>query len=220
MADFVRQGLHPLCGGVGDLDPDAMQLVRAVAVDAAGKLCILHSEADGGGNVDESGEESGRIVPRKRVAHARKLLAVRGGDVEHRDHLEASDHSLLVFGLLVVVRLVDHGGKNPDGLLSLADEASVLPPGVEPSNVRGFVPLHGDEHDVVRAVAVEAALAIEVTLPLLGCRELCNSLGQLCEQFGTIGCGGHFLALLVGADAMHPKSRRESERNRSEGVHP
>lgn len=141
-----------------------MQLVRAVAVDATGKFCILNHEADGIRSLDEPGEESGRIVVREPVDHVWKSLSVCGGDTEHRDQLEVSDHSPLVFGLLVVVRL---GGKNPDGLLSLAGEPSVLIPGVEPGNVRGFVSLLSDEDDVVQAVAVEAALAVEVAPPLV-----------------------------------------------------
>ena len=71
-----------------------------------------------------------------------------------------------------------------------------------------------------RAVAVEPALAVEIALPLVGSGEVGDSLGQLCEKFGTIGCGGHFVALLVGADAMHPKSRSEAERNSPKGRSP
>ena len=55
--------------------------MRAVAVDR--KLCILDSEADGVGNVDKSGEESGRIVPLSVVmrgsqygAHNRQRLPI------------------------------------------------------------------------------------------------------------------------------------------------
>ena len=39
---------------------------------------------------------------------------------------------------------------------------------VEPGNVRGLVSLLADEHDVARAVAVEAAPAVEVAPPLAG----------------------------------------------------
>lgn len=81
--------------------------------------------------------------------------------------------------------------------------------------------LVGDEYDVARAVAVEAALAVEVALALVGCGEVGDSLGQLFEEFGTVGCGGHFVALLVGADAMHPKSRDDgrAEQPRAQRVH-
>jgi len=140
------------------------------------------------------------------VADSRKILAVRGGDVEHWYPFEASDHLLLFVSLLVSL-LVDHGGENPDGLLSLADKPYVRLPGIEPGDPGGFVSLLGDEHDVVRAVAIEAALAGEVALPLVGCGEVGDSLEQLFEEFGTVGCGGHFVGLLVGPDATHPKSR-------------
>jgi hypothetical protein len=63
----------------------------------------------------------------------------------------------------------------------------VLLPGIEPGDVSGFVSLLGDEHDVVRAVAIDAAPVIEVTLPLVGCNEIGDPLGQLFEAFGTVG---------------------------------
>ena len=62
VADFVRQRLHALCGCVGDLNPYAVQLVSAVAVDAAAKLCILNRKADRGCKLDGAGEDSSRIV--------------------------------------------------------------------------------------------------------------------------------------------------------------
>jgi len=96
----------------------------------------------------------------------------------------------------------------------------VLLPGVEPGDHHGFVSLLGDEHDFVRAEAVEAALAVGVALPLIGCRELCNSLAEISEEFGTVGCGGHLLDLFVGADAMHPTSQGKSERSSPDGHRP
>lgn len=61
----------------------------------------------------------------------------------------------------------------------------MLLPGVEPGNHRSFVSLLGHEHDVVRAVAVETALAVEVALAFSGCRELCNSLAESREVLAT-----------------------------------
>jgi hypothetical protein len=39
-----------------------VQFVSAVAIDAAGKLCILNRKADRGCKLDEAGEDSSRIV--------------------------------------------------------------------------------------------------------------------------------------------------------------
>lgn len=49
--------------------------MSAVSVDSAGKLCILDTEADGAGEVGESGEECSRIVFCEPLADARKVCA-------------------------------------------------------------------------------------------------------------------------------------------------
>ncbi|MHB8247122.1 MAG: hypothetical protein ACYDGN_17610 [Acidimicrobiales bacterium] len=87
----------------------------AGADEARGDVGIAAGSADG-------------IVIVKPGADGRKLFALGLGNVEHWEELEASDNpiSLAVFGVGV---LVDHRGENPDGLLSLADQAVHLPPG-------------------------------------------------------------------------------------------
>jgi len=62
-------------------------------------------------------------------------------------------------------------GREPDGLLTLADEAIELPPGVEACHPSCLVALGGNEENVPKAVVVKAALEVEVALPFLGRRE-------------------------------------------------
>ena len=107
------------------------------------------------------------IITIEAVADGWQLFAVGLCEVEHRHELEASDHPIVV-AIFSVSALVDHGGENPDGLLSFADKATELPPGVEACNPSCLVALGSDEKHVPKAVAVKAALEVEVVLPFLG----------------------------------------------------
>ena len=106
------------------------------------------------------------VVTVEPVADGRQLFAVGLSDVEHRNEFEAPDDPVYLAFLSVGV-LVDHRGENPDGLLSLADEAVHLPPGVEAGDPCRLVALGCDEEHVAEAVAVKAALEVEVVLPVL-----------------------------------------------------
>ena len=90
-----------------------------------------------------------RIVTVEPVADGRQLAAIGLGDVEHRHELEASDDPIIL-ALYGVGLLVDHGGENPDRLLSPADEAIELAPGVEACDPSCLMALGGDEETLAK----------------------------------------------------------------------
>src|SRR5579875_3864107 len=165
--DLVGERLYALGGGVAGLDSDAVLAVVAVAVGGAAELVVFDAKADRPGDGEERRVVPGRVVAGKAFADGGELFAVGLGDVEHGDELEAPDY-LLGLSFLGPNVLVDHGGEDPDGRLSLADEAVQLPPGVEACHLSCFVALSSDEQHVVERVTVELRLEVEVALPLLG----------------------------------------------------
>jgi hypothetical protein len=147
-------------------------------------------EADRLSDRHELGVATFGIVTFEPVANGRQLFAVGLSDVEYRHELEASDDPI-VLAVLGVGVLVDHGGENPDGLLTLADEAIELPPGVEACHPSCLVALGGNEENVPKAVVVKAALEVEVALPFLGRREGTDPLCQLGDEFRVVVLGHH-----------------------------
>ena len=80
--------------------------------------------------------------------------------------------------------------------------------------------LCGDEENVAEAVAVEAALEVEESLPFVGGCELGDPFGELREKLGAVVAWRSFLIPPCGLMRCHPKPEGgRAEQPRAQRVH-
>ena len=202
---LVGEGLHPLDRRVPDFYPDAAFGVRAVAVEGPVEPVVLDHEAERLGDGRQSGEVTCGVVTDEPAAHRRQLLALGLRDVEDGHKLEAADLTLCL-AICSAVPPVDHGSEDPDGLLACTDEAVELAPGLETRHLGRLVTLRGDEEHVVEAVAVEAALELQITPPFVRGREIGDPLGELSDDLPVLQLRAHFFVPPCRTRATGPET--------------
>src|ERR1700722_15749953 len=208
VGNLVVQGLHLLSGRVPPFHPDAVIPMRAVAIRRRVELVLDDREPDAPRELEENVVGACRIISIEPAAYGRKLFAVSLRNIEHGDELEASDNPIIL-AALGISPLVQHRGENPDGLFSLADEAIHRPPSVESCYPSRRGALGGDEERVPVGVTVKSALEAQVTLPILGRREVADPLRQCVNEFRVVVFAGHLESLQLVLK-VHPQGPTET----------